>query len=244
MSTTNGLTNSLGPGMPMPGGEVHDVPQGRRPGASGTPGGGGSPAPQLLRHRMPTGLEGATQALVQGHGQAKAAYEETSKALVKVDYVRQALDRLADKGDMVTPEGVIAEASKLVAHGLDPAMLAGILADMPQEGGGEALGAWVTGHAVTMAQMEQQLSQARAVAQHNLGVAAVHVLTAHDVGRAVAGPEPEAPATGGNSLGGQGAPPGPTPMGGSLGLGQMSGGQGPGSGGQGPGSGGQGGPQG
>ena len=208
MSGTTGLTNPLGPGMPLPGGEAAPMP---RPGA-------GTPPQPGLGHRMPNGLEAATQALQRGHGQAKAAYEETSKALLQVDHVRKALERLADKGDMVTPEGVIGEASKLVAHGLDPAMLAGILADMPQEGGGEALGAWVTGHAVTMAQMEQQLVQARAVAQHQLGVSAVHMLTAHDVGRAIAGPEPEASADGGNALGGSGGPPPAPSMGGSLGL--------------------------
>jgi hypothetical protein len=166
------------------------------------------------------------QALQKGHGQARAAFEQTSKAVTQMDHVRKGLERLSDRGDMVTPEDVIAEASKLVAHGIDPAALASILADMPQEGGGEALGGWVTAHAVSAAQAEQQLMQARAVAQHELGVSAVHMLTAHDVHRAVTGPGPqpgpEASADGGNALGASGAPPPPTPMGGSLGLGQAS----------------------
>jgi hypothetical protein len=217
------LTNPLGPGMPMPGETGPGMPPPRAPGANGTPGGGGG-APPGLGPQMPTGLDGAMQALQKGHGQARAAFEQTSKAVAQMDHVRKGLEKLSDRGDMVTPEDVIGEASKLVAHGIDPMALATILADMPQEGGGEALGGWVTAHAVSAAQAEQQLMQARAVAQHELGVSAVHMLTAHDVHRAVtgSGPQPEASADGGNSLGASGAPPPPQPMGGSLGLGQAS----------------------
>src|SRR4249920_3249111 len=131
------LANPLGPGMPMPGDAPPGMSSGRAPRPSGTPGGGGV-APRL-GPQMPTGLDGAMQALQKGHGQAKAAFEQTSRAVAMMDHVRKGLEKLSNRGDMVTPEDVIAEASKLVAHGIDPAALAGILADMPQEGGGEAL---------------------------------------------------------------------------------------------------------
>jgi hypothetical protein len=223
--STAGLTNPLGPGMPMPGETPPGMPGPKASGPSGLPGGGR--APPGLGPQMPTGLDGAMQALQKGHGQARAAFEQTSKAVAQMDHVRKGLEKLSDRGDMVTPEDVIGEASKLVAHGIDPMALASILADMPQEGGGEALGGWITAHAVSAAQAEQQLMQARAVAQHELGVSAVHMLTAHDVHRAVTGvgPQPEASADGGNSLGASGAPPPPQPMGGSLGLGLGQGSQ-------------------
>lgn len=187
-----------------PGGPQVDMPEPRLPGRLGTPGGGGTPAgslgnalapagPQVAPGPggtpmpgaggpMPSGLDGVTNVLQKAHGQAKAMFENTTKNLARIDAIRKGLERLSDKGDVVTTEDIIEEAGKLVGHGIDPNALAGLLADMPQEGGGEALGGWVATHAITAAAAEQQLLVAHNVARHQMGVAAMHAITANDAG--------------------------------------------------------------
>ena len=136
--------------------------------------------------------------LLASHAQARAAFDKTGSATTMLDRVRTGLTQLAALGDLVTPEDVVGEAGKLVAHGADPLALAGLLADMPQNGGGQALAGWVNQHATVVAQREAQVAQAHAAAKHALGVSALHVLQAHGVagvgsGAAPAPPQPTAP---------------------------------------------------
>jgi hypothetical protein len=116
---------------------------------------------------------------MQEHGRAKAMYKSTNEALQKIDLIRKGLEKLQDKQDMVTMEDVVHEAGKLASHGIDPIALAGVLADAPQEGGGEALGGWVASHAQTAMQGEQQLMAQRDIARHQVATSAMHLLMAH-----------------------------------------------------------------
>lgn len=108
-------------------------------------------------------------------GQAQASYAATSKAMGMMDKVRTELTGLAKMGSAVTPEDVIQGAGKLVGSGADPMELAGLMSDMPTNGG-DALAAWVAQHAATSAQNEAKLKMAHEAAKHSLGVASIHHL--------------------------------------------------------------------
>ncbi len=123
--------------------------------------------------------------------QTKAAYGKLQKADKMLGKVRGQLDNLAQLGDMVTQEDVVKSASTLVAHGLEPLGMAGLLADMPPDG--QALQAWVGKHLEGLQQREDQLAQVMGPMRHQLGQSAFHLLTAHHVGLAQGG-VPEAPA--------------------------------------------------
>lgn len=194
---TNQLQRPLGRDMPMPGGNVIERPEGRISLPGGAPGGGGTPVPRAnTQQRMnemamtqPPGdpLAGGAASLMgqplqdtltQHMKRAKAAFDVTGKALKQLDLMRKSLERLSDKQDMVQLDDIIEEAGKLVSHGIDPVALAGILADAPQEGGGEALGGWVAGHAQSAMQAEQNLIQQHNQNAHEMGVAALHSMMA------------------------------------------------------------------
>jgi hypothetical protein len=135
--------------------------------------------------------------LTKSHKFNVAMYKEIGQQLKKVDAIRKSLDKLSEKQDMVTMEDIVAEAGKLVSHGLDPIALAGILADAPQTGGGEALGGWIADHAQTAAQGEQQLIMQHEIFKHKMGVSAMHLLLAHHNG---ANLPPQTPVDEGNEL--------------------------------------------
>lgn len=185
----NALQRPLGRGMPLPGGDVIDTPQQRLTLPGGAPGGGGNMPAALPRSSggvgdMPSPVGGMTfdgsrQTLMEHHLRNKAVLENTGKALKQLDVIRKGLEKLADKQDVITMQDVIEEAGKLVAHGIDPVALAGVLADAPQEGGGEALGGWVQSHAQTAMVAEQNLIQQHNLARYQMGVSAVHLLMAH-----------------------------------------------------------------
>ncbi len=215
------------PGGNIPGGAPANVPGPRLPGPSGTPGGGGAVRPlgnalapmgpqaapppggppPPAAGGMPSSIDEVSNILSKSHGQAKAAYDNTTKALGQLDAIRKGLERLSDKGDMVMMEDVIEEAGKLVGHGVDPVALAGLLADAPQEGAGEALGGWVATHAITAATAEQQLLAAHNAARHEMGVSALRLIMAHTVGQAVLPTPQEQLATENQLTPGHDAPP-------------------------------------
>jgi hypothetical protein len=146
----------------------------------------------------PDAIAGLRSRLLQAHAMAKAQFDKTSDLVARADRVRSGLQSLTALGDMITPEDVIKEAGKLVAGGADPLVLAGVLADMPQNGGGEALQGWVGMHVQQAAAAEQQVMQVHALAQHHLGTTALHALQAHTGYTAVPATAPPAnPLTGG-----------------------------------------------
>ena len=119
-------------------------------------------------------------ALADAHSQASAMFDQTTKAVARMDKIRTELTGLAKKGSAITPEDVIQGAGKLVGGGEDPMQMASLMADMPTNGG-DALAAWVAQHAATTAAKEAQLKSAHDVARHSLGVASVHKLAAQSM---------------------------------------------------------------
>lgn len=235
MSDSNALSRPLGTNVPLPGGDVVDTPQQRITLPGGGPGGGGTPAdnsPQppggpAAAGRSAMTFDESRKAVAQWHSRNRAMYEETGKALKQLDHIRKGLERLADKQDVVTMEDVVEEAGKLVAHGIDPVALAGILADAPQEGGGEALGGWVATHAQTAAQGEQAMIVQHNIAKHDMGVSAIHMLMASENANGMMGQMPQPPQQNGNGLlpTGNGGPladytPGDYSMGNKLAMGR------------------------
>lgn len=195
----NQLQRPLGRGMPLPGGDVVDMPQNRMTLPGGGPGGGGSgperrmtmgnmqqlvaqPSPNAAGPQStPGGMAppASLQDQLTSHmKRAKAAFDVTGKAIKQLDLIRKGLERLSDKQDMVTLDDIIHEAGQLVSHGIDPVAMAGVLADAPQEGGGEALGGWVASHAQNAAQAEQGLIAQHEQNTHDMGVAALHSMMA------------------------------------------------------------------
>jgi len=127
---------------------------------------------------MPS-FEDSQKTMMQQHQRNKSMFKQSGDALKKLDVVRKSLERLQDKQDVVTMDDIVQEAGKLVSHGIDPMALAGILADAPQEGGGEALGGWVAQHAQAAAQGEQALMQHHSDNAHNMAVSALQLMMVH-----------------------------------------------------------------
>lgn len=110
------------------------------------------------------------------HMAARAQFGQMSEIMSKSDAVRRELASLAQLGDMVTPDDVIKGAGRLVAAGLDPKMLAGLMADMPE--GGQALASWVSSHAANAAETEARMMPQFQAMRHTLGLTALKLLTA------------------------------------------------------------------
>lgn len=183
----------------MPGGDIVRQPSNRMTLPGGGPGGaGGNPIPRrpnintmnkMVQQGTSGGIgdlpspnmsfDGSRQTLLEQHGRNKAAYEQSREALKNLDIIRKGLDKLSNKQDMITMDNIVDEAGKLVAQGIDPVALAGVLADAPQEGGGEALGAWVANHAANAEQAEGALRTQVAIDRHRMGVSAMHIMMAH-----------------------------------------------------------------
>lgn len=135
------------------------------------------PAPTL-----PEGHGQVAESLGAAHGQAAAQFAKLREAKAMVTHIRSALDGLASMGDSVGAEDVIKAAGGLVANGGDPVALAGLLADMPQ--GGQAIQAWVAGHAEQLKANEAQLDQQLGMARHEAGASALHSLAMQHIGAA------------------------------------------------------------
>ena len=113
--------------------------------------------------------------------EAKARYDAVEKVTKQLGRTRKGLDALIAKGDVVTSDDVLDEMATLVAHGADPKALAAMIAGNTEAGvgpmppGGEPLAGWLrNAEGSIVAPMEAQLRPALALAQHQLGVAAMH----------------------------------------------------------------------
>jgi len=107
----------------------------------------------------------------------RAQYDKLKRARQTLDVARSGLEHLTELGDMVSPEDVIKEAGKLVAHGLAPQAMAGLLADIPT-GGGLQLAEWVKEHLEGVSQREAQLQPVLDTFRHRMGVQALMGLKA------------------------------------------------------------------
>ena len=117
-------------------------------------------------------------AMDQIHSANKAQFEKIDSSRQTLAKVRMELDKLQKLGDSVTTEDVIKAGGGLVAAGLTPKAVAGLMATLPQ-GGGEALAGWVQQHEQMLEQQEQQNQQMHQMAAHQMGVSAIHALVSH-----------------------------------------------------------------
>ena len=117
-------------------------------------------------------------ALDQIHSANKAQFEKVDSSRQTLLKVRAELDKLQKLGDSVTTEDVIKAGGGLVAAGLTPKAVAGLMATLPQ-GGGEALAGWVQQHEQMLDQQEQQNQQMHQLAAHQMGASAIHALASH-----------------------------------------------------------------
>ena len=115
--------------------------------------------------------------------QAQGRFDAMKKVYTQLGRIRKGLDALVAKGDAVVSDDVLDEMADLVAHGADPKVLAAMIAGNTQAGvgpmppGGEPLAGWLrNAEAGIVAPAEAQLRPAMALAQHQLGIAAVHKL--------------------------------------------------------------------
>ena len=131
--------------------------------------------------------------LEAAHQTAKAQFGKLDKAQSQSAMVRNQMDQLIRLGDAVTADDVVEGLGKMVAGGLSPEPLIAMMAgnaqtgDPPMPESGTGLAAWLQAHEQKFAQIEQQIAQAHAIAQHQLGQAATKVLLAHHVADHVRG---------------------------------------------------------
>jgi len=145
-----------------------------------------APAPALPPH---------LQAMDQIHSTNKAQFEKLDASRQTLMKARIEFDKLMKLGDAVTAEDVIKAGGGLVAAGLTPKGVAGLMATLPQ-GGGEALAGWVQQHEQMLEQQEQQNQQLHQLAGHQLAASAVNSLAsyAHEARGQAPAPAPAAPA--------------------------------------------------
>lgn len=165
--------------------------------------------PQPGPHPLVSGMDAL-------HEMTRSRYDKLAAAKSMLEKVKNELLPLAKMGDTVSQDDVIKAAGKLVGHGLGASAVAGILADMPQDG--QALAAWVAQHVIGIQQREAQLKPVLTATQHELGVHALQLLAAHSIhGQAEApgalpgppaGAESADPSAADNPLGASGPPGG------------------------------------
>src|SRR3954471_9310427 len=129
------------------------------------------------------------------HDKVKAQFQHVGEVGKNLSGVSNILDGLVKLGDVVTEDDVVKAAGKIVGKGLLAAnAMAGILAGMPENGGGEALAGWIAQHDQEIKQQQMQVEQLHEAVGHQLAVSAHHV-----IGEALGGPMVEAPDA--NALG-------------------------------------------
>ena len=144
--------------------------------------GAGTPLPQgPTPDGVPSAPAGPPDFTSKMLSQAQGRFDAVKKAAAQVARTRKGLDALVGMGDSVTSDDVLDEMADLVAHGADPKVLAALIAGNTQAGvgpmppSGEPLAGWLQhAEAQIVAPMEAQLRPALALAQHQLGVAAMH----------------------------------------------------------------------
>jgi len=117
-------------------------------------------------------------AMDQIHSANKAQFEKVDSSRQTLLKVRAELDKLQKLGDSVTTEDVIKAGGGLVAAGLTPKAVAGLMATLPP-GGGEALAGWVQQHEQMLDQQEQQNAQLHQLAGHQLAASALNSIASY-----------------------------------------------------------------
>ena len=107
----------------------------------------------------------------------RAQYDHISEVSSNLSMIGGKLEKLVKLGDVVTEDEIIKTAGEIVGKGLMPAdQMAGLLADMPQNGGGAALAKWVGVHAQEIAQQMEMVGRLKSDVQYQLGVNGSHVI--------------------------------------------------------------------
>lgn len=119
----------------------------------------------------------SSNSVLAQHDFVRSTYDQMKTTMGYLDHARQVLEALASEGDSVQPEQVIKAAGDLVAKGMDPHQIAGLLATMPQ-GGGEALASWLEQQSAALEAKEQKLSPMMDGIRQHLGISALHLLAA------------------------------------------------------------------
>lgn len=114
------------------------------------------------------------------HSAASARFDKVLEVGGQLTAMREQLDRLVNLGDQIEMTAVVEAAGDLTAKGIDPKMLATLLAQAPQ--GGETLAGWIKQLDDKIKGDEQQFAQLATEARHELGVSALHALTAEHLG--------------------------------------------------------------
>lgn len=130
------------------------------------------------------------EAMNQQHQQMRAQLDKIEEQAERQRVVREQLNHLKTLGDLVSEDDVVKSASKIVAAGAPPMMIAGLLADMPS--GAEALKEWIVGQEKVFAQKEAQMSQVLGGLRHQTGLAALRLLAADSFGGMMAPGAPPA----------------------------------------------------
>jgi hypothetical protein len=100
-------------------------------------------------------------------GELQAKYAKLSGARDLLDAVQEQMDGLVAKYDTVSPEDVVTSAGKLVAAGLAPEAMAGMLADMPDNS---------QAHQKAVAARSEQLDAMLGETRHQMGVVGLRQL--------------------------------------------------------------------
>lgn len=134
-------------------------------------------SPQRLGRGVPPGM---IEAMTQQHAQTRAQLDKLEEQASRQRVVREQLNHLKTLGDLIDEEDVVKSASKIVAAGAPPMMIASLLADMPS--GAEALREWIVGQEKNFAQKEAQMNQVLGGLRHQTGLAALRLLAAESFG--------------------------------------------------------------
>ena len=158
------------------------APRGTTPAMGGMQPGRTGAGPRGVNAQM--GLGGQRLGpFAQAHQDAEQAadkFKTNMKALNVMDSLREELDDLMSKGDMVRPEEVIQSMGRLMGHesGVFGAEdTAKFLSDMPTMGG-QGLATWIRMHDVSIRQVEAKLVQDTNFQQHRMGVTAIKAMAA------------------------------------------------------------------
>lgn len=152
------------------------------------PGQGGVPAPQAspangLQAQPPSPQQGPSlpSAMMQHfHGQQEAAkqvFDKLTAAQRQVRATKAELDKLVAMKDTVTQDDVVKAAGGMVAAGIPAVQVAGILAEMPDNG--EALEAWLASKDQKVSAQLDQVNQAVTGARYKLGLSALRHIIAY-----------------------------------------------------------------
>lgn len=120
--------------------------------------------------------------------QVEEAYEQVAGIERKLENIREKLDELLELGLGVSEGDVIKVAGELVAGGIEPEALASILAEMPTQGGGEAIAGWLASKNEEVSAQEQEAEALMAQMRQTLGALGMAELNSNPA-------QPAAPAS-------------------------------------------------